>query len=100
MLTLKKYIYTRAGAKFELVSIMAEGNFLEVIKALYGLPTSRNMLHAHLLYKLRAMGFKPTHFDPDVWIRGGKGGYNYIVMHTNHVLVVAVNSTSIFNKLK
>ena len=35
-------IYTHAGTEFELVGIMAEGNFQEVIKAIYGLPTSGN----------------------------------------------------------
>ena len=33
-------IYTRAGAEFEVVGIMAEGGLLEVINALFGLPTS------------------------------------------------------------
>ena len=30
-------IYTRAGTDFELAGIMADGTFLKVIKALYGL---------------------------------------------------------------
>ena len=46
------------------------------------------------------MGFKPTRFDPDVWIRGRKGNYDYIGTHTNDVLVVAKNPTRIFEKLK
>ena len=46
------------------------------------------------------MGFNLTRFDPDVWIRGRKGGYNYIGTHTDDVLVVAVDPTSIFDKLK
>ena len=65
-------IYTREGTEFELVGIMAEGVFLEVIKALYALPTSRNKWHAHLLHTLREMCFNPTRFDPDVWIRGSE----------------------------
>ena len=36
-------IYTRAGVEFELVGIMAEGNLLELFKALYGLTNSSNM---------------------------------------------------------
>ena len=36
-------IYTRAGANFKLVGIMSEGTLLEVVQALYGLPTSGNM---------------------------------------------------------
>ena len=35
-------VYTRAGADFEAVGLMPEGNLLEVVKALYGLPTSGN----------------------------------------------------------
>ena len=41
-------IYTRAGAEFEVVGIMAEGTLLEVINALYDLPNSGNRWHAHL----------------------------------------------------
>ena len=79
---------------------MDEGNFLEIINALYGLLTSGNKWRAHLLHTLRVMGFKPTCFDPDVCIRGREGGYNYIIIHTNDVLVVAVDPTPIFDKLK
>ena len=44
----KENIYTRAWPEFEVVGIMAEGNLLEVIEVLYGLPTSGNRWHAHL----------------------------------------------------
>ena len=83
-----------------MVGIMAEGNFLEVVKAFYRLTTSGNMWHSHLSHTLRAMIFKPTHFDPGICIRGHKGGYDYIGTHTNNVLVVAVDPTYVFNKLK
>ena len=79
---------------------MDEGTLLEVIEAPYGLPTSGNRWHANLLHTLREMGFTLTRFDPDVLIRGREGGYNYIRTHTDDVLVVAVNPTSIFDKLK
>ena len=90
-------IYTRAGVKFELAGIMAKGTSLEVIKAIYGLPTSGNRWHAHLFHTLREIGFRKTRFDPDVWIRGCKGGYDYIGTHTDDVLVVAVKLTSILS---
>ena len=54
--------YTRAGTEFDLVGIMDKGTFLEFIKALYVLPTSRNRWQEHLLRTLRGMGFKPTLF--------------------------------------
>ena len=39
---IQETIYTWAVAELELVGIMAERNLLEVIKALYGLPTRWN----------------------------------------------------------
>ena len=97
----RKQIFTNyTGIKFELVGIKTEGTLLEVIKALYGLPTYSKRWHANLSNTLREMGFKPTFFDPDVWIRRCKGGYDYIRTHANDVLVVAVNPTSILKKLK
>ena len=46
------------------------------------------------------MSFKPTSFEPDVWIRGQGRGYDYIGMHTDDVLVLAVNPNYISNKFK
>ena len=79
---------------------MPEETLLEVVKALYGLPTSGNQWHAQLSQTLREMGFKPTRFDLYVWIRGREGGYDYIGTHNDDVLVVAKNPTRIFEKLK
>ena len=79
---------------------MDEGTLLEVVKVLYGLPTSGNMWHSHLSHTLRVIVFKPTRFYPYVWIRGREGGYDYIGAHTDDVLVLAVKPTYIFNKLK
>ena len=46
------------------------------------------------------MSFKPTPFDPDVWIRGREGGYDYIVTHTDDVLLMDVDPNPIFEMLK
>ena len=78
-------VYTRAGPEFEVVGIMAEETLLEVIKVIYGLPTSGNRWHTHSSHTLREMGLKPTRFDLYVWIRGSKGGYDYIGTHTDDV---------------
>ena len=96
----KEKIYTCAGAEFEVVGMMTEGTLLKVIKAVYGIPTSGNSWHAHLLYTLREMVYKPTRFDLDVWIRGREGSYDYIGTQTDDVLAVAVEPTSIFENLK
>ena len=58
-------IYTCAGTEFELVVILSERGFLEVIKALNG-----HRCHSHLLHTLRSMDFKTNRFYQDVWIRG------------------------------
>ena len=46
------------------------------------------------------MSFKLTHFDPNVWIREREGGYDHIGTHTDDVLLVDVDPSSIFEKLK
>ena len=79
---------------------MTEGTSLELIKVIYGLPTIGNRWYRNLLHTLREMGFRLTHSDPYVCIRGHEGGYEYVGTHINDVLIVAVNPTSIFNKLK
>ena len=91
--------YTRAGPEFGAVGLMTEGTLLEVIKALYRLSTSGNKWHAHLLHTLRETSFNLTRFEPDVWIRWRKGGYDYIGTHTDDVLLVAVEPTSMIKKL-
>ena len=79
---------------------MPEETLLELVKVLYGFPTSGNRWHAHLSQTLREMGFKPTRFDLYDWIMGREGGYDYIGTHTDDVLVVALNLARIFEKLK
>ena len=78
---------------------MPEGTLLEVKKALYGLPTSGNRWHAQLSQTLRDMGFKPTRFDPDLYLRVRDSGYDYIGTHTDDVLVVAKHPARVFEKL-
>ena len=97
---MQENIYTRAGTEFELAGIMADGTLLEVIKALYGLPTSRNRWTTQLSHTLKEIDFKQTSFDPDVWIRGREGGYKYIGTNANDVFIMSVNPTSIFENLK
>ena len=46
------------------------------------------------------ISFKPTIFDPYIWIRENEGGYDYIWAHINDVLVMSIIPTSIFNKFK
>ena len=93
-------IYTLAGAEFELVGIMSEETLLEVVKELYVFTTSGSRWHVHLSRALRGVVFKPTHFDPNVWIKRIKGGYDCIGTHTDKVLAIFIYRAYIFNKLK
>ena len=79
---------------------MSEGTLLEVDKSLYGMQNISNRCNAHLSHILRLLGFEPTHFYPDFWNKGREGGYDCISTHNDDVLVVAIDTTSIFNKLK
>ena len=44
--------------------------------------------------------FNPIRVDPDVLIKGNESGYYYISTHTYYVVVVAIDPTYIFTKLK
>ena len=79
---------------------MAELTLLKLIQALYRFPTSGNRWHTHFSHTLRGMVFKKTCFNPNVWIKGYEGGYYYISTHTDDVLVVDVETTYRFTKLK
>ena len=65
-----------------------------------GLTNSINRWHVNLLKKLMAMGFNTNCLHPNVWIKVPKGCYNYIDAHTDDVLVLSTDPTSIFDKLE
>ena len=68
-----------------------------IVKALYGLRTSAERFHSLLSDFLRGLGFRPTKFDRDVWIRRRDGkdvkedGYDYICTHVDDFKIVAEN---------
>jgi hypothetical protein len=68
-----------------------EGRIAIVKKGLYGLKTSGNRWHAHFANTLHSMGFIPTRFDPDVWLRlrDDKSGYDYISTYVDDFLITA-----------
>ena len=65
-------VYTRVGPEFELADkntpLKAE-SLAQIVRALYGLPTSERNWHLYLAETLIAMGFRPTRYDPDVYLR-------------------------------
>ena len=70
-----------------------EGRIAIVRKGLYGLKTSGNRWHAHFAQTLYGMGFIPTRFDPNVWLkkREDEKGYDYISTYVDDFLITAKN---------
>ena len=82
----KEKIYTRVGKEFGEYN----GMIAIIVKALYGLTTSAERFHTLFSDFLRTMGFKPTRFDRDVWmrLRDDESGYDYICTHVDDFKVV------------
>ena len=58
-------VYTIAGPEFGNL----QGSVVLIWKALYGLQSSSECWHAHFSNTLQSIGFVPTQFDKDVWLR-------------------------------
>ena len=60
------------------------------MRALYGLTTSAERFRTMLVDFLRTLGFFPSRFDRDVWIRlrDTKDGYDFICTHVDNFKVV------------
>ena len=75
-------VCTTVGPEFELAgyTLIKDGSMAQVVKALYGLPSSGRNWHINLAGTLRMLGFKPPRFDQDVFMRVNEScdGYNYI----------------------
>jgi hypothetical protein len=89
----KQKIYVQLGQEFNLYdSTLQPGSLAQVVKAQYGGHSSANSWHAHLSDTLLAMQFRPTRYDPDVWIRpNGEDYYDYIGTHSDDLTSEAVN---------
>mmetsp|Transcript_52228 Transcript_52228/g.78006 ORF Transcript_52228/g.78006 Transcript_52228/m.78006 type:complete len:1156 (-) Transcript_52228:781-4248(-) len=82
-------VYSRAGPEFgELQDAIVLIN-----KALYGLRSSSRAFRLKFAEFLRSLGFVPTRYDRDVWmrLREAKDGYDYICTHVDDFKVCARN---------
>ena len=59
--------------------------------ALYGLTTSTERFRTLLAHFLRSVGFSPSRYDRDVWmkLRQSKAGYDYVCTHVDDFKIVA-----------
>jgi Reverse transcriptase (RNA-dependent DNA polymerase) len=101
--TLKTYVHL--GPEFNVFdSTIKTSSLAAVEQALYGLPTSANRWHQHLAESLCQMGFTPSRYDQDVWLRHCKNttspGYDYIGTHTNDLIIVAKDPQQYMEQLQ
>jgi hypothetical protein len=84
----KEKVYVRCGPEF---GPELEGRIAIIKKSLYGLKSSGAQWHAHFARTLHTLGFSPTRFDNDVWIkrRGDNSGYDYISTYVDDFLITA-----------
>jgi hypothetical protein len=84
----KEKVYVRCGPEF---GPELEGRIAIIKKSLYGLKSSGAQWHAHFAKTLHTMGFNPTRFDNDVWIkiRNDGSGYDYISTYVDDFLITA-----------
>lgn len=82
-------VYSRAGPEFG----DKQDAILLVNKAIYGLRSSSRAFRCHFAEFLRSLGFVPTMFDRDVWMRlrdsESDAGYDYICTHVDDFKIVA-----------
>eukprot|EP00934_Nitzschia_sp_Nitz4_P000191 Nitzschia sp. Nitz4//scaffold667_size1867//111//1830//NITZ4_009309-RA/size1867-snap-gene-0.2-mRNA-1//1//CDS//3329556305//191//frame0 len=77
-----------------------EGTPLIIHKGLYRLRTSSARFHEHLAKVFREMGFVPSHFDADLWIRPKEDHYEIITTYVDDVLIFSRDPMSIMKHLE
>ena len=91
-------IFTRLGSEFW----SRAGTIAIIYKALYGLTTSAERFRTLLADFIRSLGFTPSRYDRDVWLRSrDRGdGYDYICTHVDDFKIVARDAEMWMDKLK
>ena len=73
------------------MSLLPTGCIAVIVKALYGLTTSPERFRTLLADFIRSLGFTPSRYDRDVWLRPReeKDGYDYVCTHVDDFKIVA-----------
>ncbi len=92
-------VYAVAGKEF---GEALEGCIIVVRKALYGLRTSAERWYAHFADSLRGIGFAPTRYDNDVWIRLNEDGdcYDYVCTHVDDFMIVGKDPQAVMDLIQ
>ena len=85
--------YLHAKTKEKLYTVLSDeygalaGKTLVFHKSLYGLKTSGARFHEHLSDILRALKFRPSKADADLWIKDQGDHYEYVARYVDDILV-------------
>ena len=66
----------------------------------YGLKTSAARFHERISTELRAMGFKPSKADFDLWMRPKDDHCEYVATHIDDITVFSKDCMSIIKRIK
>ena len=66
-----------------------QGKVLVMNKSIYGLRSASASFHKHCARALHKIGFKPSHADPDLWMKDCKTHYKYVATWVDDVLVMS-----------
>ena len=92
----KEKIYIIAGPEFGSLA----GKRLIVNKAWYGTKTAPARWHENLSVRLRALGFRPSKADYDLWMRKHPDGhYEYVARYVDDVIAFAKDPMAIMDAL-
>jgi hypothetical protein len=97
----REKVYTTAGTEF---GAEIQGQYVLIVRALYGLKSSGAAWRAHLANTLHSMGFTSSLADPDVWFRAavkpnGFEYYEYILAYVDDILAISHNPEKILLNL-
>ena len=78
------------------------GKIAIIKKALYGLTTSAHQWRQLFADFIRSLGFKPTRYDRDVWLRLREDdtGYDYMCTHLDNFKIVARDPGCLMSEIK
>ena len=93
----KEKIYTIAGPEF---GPKLQGKVLMMNKSIYGLRSASASFHEHCARVLHKIGFKPSHADPDLWMKDCKTHYEYVATWVDDILVMSKEPLKVIQDFK
>ena len=98
---IRERVYCIAGAEFG----EDAGKTMIIVRALYGLKSAGAAFRAHLAATLDDMSFRPSHADPDVWMRpavkaDGEEYYEYVLVYVDDILSLSIDPTTIMKDIQ